>query len=209
MTNILIVGEVALYREGLKDALCHREEVFHVVTACCSMEALDYVATAEPDAILLDLAMQDSLRMVRSLAQGTESAVIIVLAVPDSEDDIIACAEAGATAYITREGSIDELVATIQAANAGRLNCSAKIAGTLFRRLFTASSGRQPAAGCERLSPREMQILCLIEKGQSNKEISRSLGIELATVKNHVHNILEKMNVSRRGEAAAILRNTA
>ena len=209
MTNILIVGEVALYREGLKDALCHREEVFHVVTACCSMEALDYVATAEPDAILLDFAMQDSLRTVRSLAQGAENAVIIALAVPDAEDDIIACAEAGATAFITREGSIDELVATIRAASAGRLNCSEKIAGALFRRLSSTSFGRQSVAGCERLSPREMQILCLIEKGQSNKEISRSLGIELATAKNHVHNILEKMNVSRRGEAAAILRNTA
>ncbi len=208
MANILIVGEVALYREGLKDALSHREEFFQVATASCSMEALDYVATAELDAILLDLAMQDSLHTVRSLAQGAENAVIIALAVPDAEADIIACAEAGATAYITREGSIDELVATIQAASAGQLNCSAKIAGALFRRLSSASLDRQSATGCERLSPREMQILCLIEKGQSNKEISRSLGIELATVKNHVHSILEKMNVSRRGEAAAILRNT-
>ncbi len=167
---------------------------------------MERIAAMQPDVILFDLAMVNALAVLQSLAQHMRDTTLIALTVPDAEEDIIACAEAGAAAYVTRNGSIDDLVATIQAAKKGQINCPAKVAGALFRRLSVIASEGQSTTRYKSLSPRETQVLRLIEKGLSNKEISRSLGIEVATVKNHVHHILEKMNVNRRGEAAAALR---
>lgn len=204
--SVLIVGDVALYRDGLRLALSNREEFSTISTARYVWEVLERVTTIPPDVILLDLATVNALAELRSLAQCAPQTTLVALAVPNAEEDIIACAEAGAAAYVTRDASLDDLVATIQAARQGQLNCSAKVAGALFRRLSAIAPERQSTERYKGLSPRETQVLHLIEKGLSNKEISRSLVIEVATVKNHVHHILEKMNVNRRGEAAAALR---
>ena len=205
-TSVLIVGDIALYREGLRLTLSHHEQFSPISTARHVGEALERIAVMQPDVILFDLAMVNALAVLQSLARHMRDTTLIALTVPDAEEDIIACAEAGAAAYVTRNGSIDDLVATIRAAKKGQINCPAKVAGALFRRLSAIATEGQSTTRYKSLSPRETQVLRLIEKGLSNKEISRSLGIEVATVKNHVHHILEKMSVNRRGEAAAALR---
>lgn len=204
VARLLIVGDICLYREGLAIALGRRDDFEQTVSTGDPCEALQLITAVPADVILVDLAMANALVTLRALAQAGTGAVLVALTVPDIEDDIIACAEAGASAYVTRDASIDQLVATVLAAKRGQLHCGAGVAGALFRRLNGVRS--ETPNGDGELSRREVQVLHLIEKGLSNKEISRSLGIQLATVKNHVHQILEKLKVSRRGEAAALFR---
>ncbi|HEX7241600.1 MAG TPA: response regulator transcription factor, partial [Longimicrobiaceae bacterium] len=123
----------------------------------------------------------------------------------ETEDVVLACAEAGVSGYVSRGASLDDLVGALRSVARGELVCSPHIAGSLFRRV-AALSERREASPAAVLTPREREILGLIDQGLSNKEISRRLRIELSTVKNHVHNLLEKLQVSRRGAAAACLR---
>jgi two-component system nitrate/nitrite response regulator NarL len=206
MGCVLIVGETALYREGLAFALASREIFDSVATADCTSSALEVIGRESPGLILVDLATTDALLTLNTLARHAGQAVIVALTVPAGEDDVIACAEAGASAYVTRGASIDDLISVVQTARRGAINCSPEIAGALFRRLSVNKPGRHGSDQCRCLTPRETQVLHLIESGCSNKEISRSLEIEVATVKNHVHNILDKLNVRSRGEASALLR---
>ncbi len=206
MAMLLIVSEISLYREGLAFALSQYDDFQEVVTASDIGATLRWIHESPPDVILVDLAMSNSLATLRSLARLAEDSVLVVLTVPDASADIIACAEAGADAYVTRTGSIDDLRVTILAAKRGELRCSAKVAGALFRHLSSVETRTHATDQLQLLSPRERQVLHLIEEGLSNKDIARSLGIEIATVKNHVHHVLEKLKVRRRGEAAALLR---
>ena len=109
--------------------------------------------------------------------------------------------------FVTRDSSVDELLAVLEAAMVGEIRCSPRITGTLFRRVSTLAARRETGS-IGNLTAREMDVLRCIERGLSNKEISRDLGIELSTVKNHVHNLLDKLGVHRRGEAAAQLRDS-
>ncbi len=206
MARLMIVGEIGLYREGLAFALSQYDDFQEVLTASDINAALRWIHESPPDVILVDLAMSNPLATIRSLAQIAEDSVLVALTVPDASADIIACAEAGADAYVTRAGSMNDLLVTILAAKRGELRCSAKVAGALFRHLSSVETKTHATDQLQMLSPRERQILHLIEEGLSNKEISRSLGIEVSTAKNHVHHVLEKLNVRRRGEAAALLR---
>ena len=127
------------------------------------------------------------------------------LAVRDVPGQIIACAESGAAGYLPRDASLDDLTKAIQSAAEGKLCCAPEIAQMLFCHVGRlASNGTAGQHGV--LTAREVQILDLIERGQSNKVIAQKLGIELSTVKNHVHNLLAKLGVRRRGEAAALHR---
>ena len=130
----------------------------------------------------------------------------VALALGETESEIIDWAEAGVSAYVTREASIDELVIVIERVTRGEVLCSPKVAGSLFRRVSALATGGQTSPAPVRLTARERQIVDLINEGLSNKEIAGQLVIELATVKNHVHNVLVKLNVARRGEAAARVR---
>jgi DNA-binding NarL/FixJ family response regulator len=130
---------------------------------------------------------------------------VVALAITESEAGVLACAETGVAGYVTRDASMDEVVATLLAVARGELACPPAIAASLFRHVGTLSARRgEPAPDV--LTPREREIVELIEQGLSNKEISRRLSIGLSTVKNHVHNLLEKLHVPRRGAAAARLR---
>jgi DNA-binding NarL/FixJ family response regulator len=106
---------------------------------------------------------------------------------------------------VAREGSVHDLVDAVERAARGELQCSPQVAGTLIRRLaWRAAAGATLIPSP--LTARESEIVRLIDEGLSNKEIAVRLGIEVATVKNHVHNLLEKLRVRRRSEAAARLR---
>ena len=104
------------------------------------------------------------------------------------------------------DASVDDLVDAIRKALRGEVICSARVTGLLFQRVAALSEATQAPSNMRPLTRRECEIAKLVNKGMSNKEIARSLRIASATVKNHVHNILEKLQVSRRGAAAAILR---
>jgi two-component system nitrate/nitrite response regulator NarL len=116
---------------------------------------------------------------------------------------VIAVAEAGASAYVTPDGSMEDLACVVESVERGEVLCSPGMAAGLFRRVATLARDRQLDPIDEKLTARELDVLRLVEAGLSNKEIATALSIELPTVKNHVHRILEKLHVNRRSEAAA------
>ncbi len=201
--RVLIVAEIRLYREGLAEMLQCEPEIEIVAIAAGADEAVRTLREQQPDIVLLDVAIRESAWLARALVAAVPGTRIVALAVPEVEQEVLACAEAGVAGYVTREGSIEDVVAAVEAVARGEVLCSPRMAASLFQRVATLALERSPASIESRLTNRELEILDLIDQGLSNKEIARRLTIELSTVKNHVHNILDKLNVSRRAEAAA------
>ena len=201
MIRVYVVAAVRLYRQGLA-ALLPRREGIEVVGSASSWAAAAAEATAAaPDVVLLDMALADGPGAIREIVSTAEDVKVIALAVAETERDVIAYAEAGVSGFVARDESLDDLVAAIESAALGQVTCSPRIAAALLRRVTAMS--RPLAASEERLTPREQEIAALLDEGLSNKEIAQRLYIELPTVKNHVHNILDKLNVRSRFEVAA------
>ncbi len=202
MTRVLIAADIRLYREGLAQILSGHDNIGVVGATASAQETLAAVPGTHPDVVLLDMAMPESLTVVRVLADAEPAVKVVALAVAESEQDVIACAEAGVAGYVLREGSLGDLLATVESVSRGEAICSPRMTATLLRRLALLAGGRPQTP----LTARELEIVRLVDQGLSNKDIARRLCIEVATVKNHVHNVLEKLQVHRRGEAAARLR---
>ncbi|BBX20084.1 hypothetical protein MDUV_49440 [Mycolicibacterium duvalii] len=133
-----------------------------------------------------------------------------VIAVAVSEHDeaaIIACAEAGVAGYHMRTDSLADLLVLINAAAEGRISCPPEVSALLLRRLSTVTADRNLVGRDPVLTGREIQILRLLEQGRSNQDIAVRLHIAVHTVKNHVHNLLTKLGVRSRSEAAALSRS--
>lgn len=193
---------VCLYREGLSRALSAQEGVRVVGSTAGVGEARQAIARMRPDVVLLDTGTDPDFVLVDVASTVSPDTRVVALGVREVEQDVLRCAEAGVAGYVRREASIAELVAVIESAARGELRCSPSIAGLLFRRvaLLTEGSGWTPQVP---LTPRELQIAGLIDEGLSNKQIAQRLQIGVSTVKNHVHNLLKKLNTSKRGVAAA------
>lgn len=201
--SVLIVSNVRLYRDGLKQVL-NEDGRLGVARAVASGEAaIEEVERHEPQSVLLDVAIPQALGTISSIALKAPRTKVIALGLSESEEDVVACAEAGIAGYVRREGSVEDVVSTVKSALRDEFGCSRRIAAALVRRVRSLRAG--PAV--ERaLTPREREIAELLGEGLSNKEISAGLHIEVATVKTHVHNILEKTGAQSRGEAVAKIR---
>ncbi len=203
MTRVLILADVGLYRDGLARLLAHDERVEVVGVAAGVEGALAALEEVGSDIVLLDMPTSEGANAVRALVAAAPQVRVVALAVPEIERDVIALAEAGAAGYVPPEGSMEDLVAVVESVSRGEVLCSPGIAATLLHRVgaLARERGLEPIEG--QLTARELDVLRLIEEGLSNKEIATALSIELATVKNHVHNLLEKLKVHNRTEAAA------
>jgi two-component system nitrate/nitrite response regulator NarL len=199
--RLFILSDIRLLREGLVLALSHQPSVLVVGSSDLSFSPAE-IAELRPAVILLDAARLGNLELSLSLRHVLPSAKIVAFAVAEGDDDIIACAEAGISGYISRTGSIEEVIAAVYGAVSGELHCTPRISALLFSRMASPSVKRHPVAGHGVLTQRERGIVALLEQGLSNKEIARRLGIGYATVKNHIHSILSKLQVRYRGEAA-------
>jgi two-component system, NarL family, nitrate/nitrite response regulator NarL len=205
LIRVFLVAEVSLHRAGLVELL-ERETRFEVVgTASSVEECLADVASCTPDVVLLDVGGDDRGGAIISLLEALPTAKVIVCAVPETEDDVIPCVEAGAAACLAHETPFTELVATIEHVVSGESLASPRVTAMLLQRLARLSAERSNDHE-EQLTLREREIVALIDQGLSNKQIAKHLYIEVPTVKNHVHNILEKLNVNGRYEAAARMR---
>jgi len=123
-------------------------------------------------------------------------------------DEIMACIESGASGYVLKEASFDYLVDTIRSVHCGESFCSPQMTASLFSRIAELADERMPSKshGSIKLTARELEIINLIAEGLSNKEISQRLFIETQTVKNHIHNILDKLQLHNRLEAVQYAR---
>src|SRR5690349_805564 len=207
--TIVIASAVRLYSEGLRQCLCEDRSaaVLGIAQTLADVRAL--VCALRPSVLLLDQAMPGGLDLVRELRLLPQPPRVVALGMPDQEDTLLEWAEAGVAGLVPREASVEDLVSTLGHAVRGEFRCSPRFAGQLLSRLTQPRHSEPAWTRPSRLTAREMEIVHLIDRGLSNKEIAVELGIELATVKNHVHNLLEKLHVHRRGEAAARLRTGA
>jgi DNA-binding NarL/FixJ family response regulator len=206
VVRVLIVAEVRLHREGMAAVLSRRPGV-EVLATADPIDALEVARTSHPDVILVDVTMPSSAPAIRAISATLPHAKLLALGVVESRHEAVAHAEAGISACLSREASADHLVDTIHRAACDEPVPASAIGTALARRAGTVlGQPPDPEEPEGRLTVRELEIVALIDQGLSNKEIARRLCIELATVKNHVHHILEKLRVHRRGEAAARIR---
>jgi DNA-binding NarL/FixJ family response regulator len=205
LPRVLIVGDVRLYREGLAATLAGLGRLSIIGAIAGSDLTLACLSDFGPDVVLVDMALSGCLGLPAALL--TEPPVrFIAFAVSEAHDGVLACAEAGFAGYVGKDGSAEDLVLTIEGALCGEVLCPPQIAGALFRRLAVLVNSHGPDSSISALTRRELEIIELVDQGHSNKEIARRLRIGPATVKNHVHNVLEKLHVRRRAEAAAAVR---
>jgi DNA-binding NarL/FixJ family response regulator len=203
--RVLVVSYVRLLQEAFTTLLTGR----HGITVVGTTTPPQASATADelrPDIVLFDATREDDLGYVKGLADRRPAPKVVAFGVAETDAEIVTLAAAGVSGYVSNDATAEEVAGVIASTMRGELLCSPRAAATLCHHVALLSrndhSGPQPAI----LSQRELQIARLIDRGLSNKQIARQLGIQAATVKNHVHNILEKLNVHRRGEAAACLR---
>jgi two-component system nitrate/nitrite response regulator NarL len=204
VVTVFILADVRLHREGLEHHLAQAPSLSLVGSAAYSANALAQLRRARPQVLLLDLGLEASLRVAPTVRAALPDTKLVVLSVSGAGPDVVACAEAGVTGYVTVDASRPELVATIERATRGETLCPPAITASLFERLADLASAQQsgPMLPTQPLTSREVEIVRLIDQGLSNKEIASALCIAVPTVKNHVHNVLQKLQVQRRVDAA-------
>ena len=202
-TTVLIAIGIRLYREGLEAALKAEMDISVVGAATCPLETRAAVSQLQPDVLVVDVAMDGVLTVMRWIHAESPRTRILAFAVCEDISRILEYARAGAEGFIGVNGSLPELVEAIQRTSKGELLCSPRVAADLLRCAAQRDVGvsESQVAVC---TGRERQVLSLLRTGRSTKEIATALCIAEATVKNHVHNILEKLRVSTRYEAASV-----
>jgi two-component system, NarL family, nitrate/nitrite response regulator NarL len=208
--TVVVVSSVRLHRESLADLVERGPGVSVIGRLGGFRDVTDAISRQPPSVMLLDLPVQEGRAVIESLPRIPHMPRVIAFGLSESETEVVAWAEAGADGYLSRDASSDELIGAIEAVAHGELVCSPSIAAVLLRRFVSRSAhpGVGDSASIASLTSRERRVLELIDQGLTNKEIARQLCIEVSTVKNHVHNALEKLNVHRRSQAAAILRTS-
>jgi two-component system nitrate/nitrite response regulator NarL len=207
---VMVLSDVRLLREGMVAMLARTGKVEIIGIddgpARFSGESLSGEAQVTPDVVLLDVGSLNSPDAPSVLASATRMKVI-AFGVSGAEHEIIACAKAGVCGLIERNGSADDVLMAIEAVRRGEFPCSQRMAGTLFQCLAAIVNRHTQRPAVEGFSSRELEVAEYLERGWSNKKIARQLDISAATVKNHVHKLLEKLQVHRRGEVAGALTN--
>ena len=200
--RVVVCSDIRLLRDGITVALA-QDRPINIIGAVQPEDAPATVAAQCPDVVLLDAGVAGGRGMPRLLKETSSDLRVVVFALADAEPNIVGWAEAGVDGYVGRDGTLDDLIAAVEGALRGEAFCSPRLVGLLFARLAQLSEDAVSDVGTVALTPREQEIMALVDHGLPNKEIARRLGIGHATVKNHVHRILEKMQVGGRGEAAA------
>jgi len=194
-----------LLREGLAVAL-FRQNGFEIVGSTFDVASVtEQAKELKPEVIILgNLGNDNAVSTIRMLAATCPNVKIIAMEIANSDDDVLECIEAGAVGYVLKDASFEEMVKVIEAVRQGQSFVSPGLTASLCRRLATLRRLAQPfvVAGCQPLTRREQEILPLIAAGLQNKEIAVRLNIETQTVKNHLHNMLEKLGLRSRHEIA-------
>jgi len=202
--KVLVVTEIRLYRDGVADALRRLPDVELVVTAADGAAAVVAARRAECDVVLVDMVLPDCTRTVRALLSARPTVKVVALGVPEDGPEVVAVAEAGIAGYVSREDTVDQVGEALRSVLRGEAACSGKVTAGLLAHIALQAKVRPTAAVAAPLTPRERDVLRLIENGMSNKEIARALDLQLSTVKNHVHNVLTKFGASGRAEVSAV-----
>ncbi len=203
--RVLIVDDHTLFRSGIK-ALLQRQDDFEVVgEAGDGLEGLKRAKSMRPDVVLLDLHMPGigGREAVKLLAEEAPECNVLMLTVSEDAEDLVETLRAGASGYLLKNIETEFLLDAIRAAARGESVMSPQLTGKLMMGLRTGDkAGIHPDPEEEKLSPREAEIIIFLARGASNKEIARELNVAESTVKVHVQNILRKLKLTSRVQAA-------
>jgi two-component system NarL family response regulator len=203
--RVLVVDDHALFRRGLQMVLEQEDDIEVVGEAGDGSEAVEKAGETMPDIVLMDVRMpkRGGIDACTAIKDVVPSCKIIMLTISDEEGDLYDAIKAGASGYLLKEISIEEVATAIRAVNEGQSLISPSMASKLlteFASMIKRGDERQQLP-TPRLTDREMEVLKLVAKGLNNRDIAKQLFISENTVKNHIRNILEKLQLHSRMEA--------
>jgi DNA-binding NarL/FixJ family response regulator len=205
MIRVLIVNEVPLMCDIIASVLQDQPDIQISGTVSNPRDARKRAGDCDVALISSRLPDKAALKLTQVIRRDCPTTKILMLGMVERKSEILPFVEAGASGYVLKDSSVDDLLAAVRAASNGRAYVSPKIAGALVSYLAELSEIRAHTTDrrlLESLTPRERQILDLIGRGCSNPEIANRLFIEVGTVKNHVHSIFRKLHVRNRQQAA-------
>jgi DNA-binding NarL/FixJ family response regulator len=200
--KVMVLTPIRILGEGLHACLSRRPEFCLCATAANLAALREALQDAEPDLVLIDL------EEVRSIAAEHPGLALVALGLCEQRQEVIRCGRAGFVGYVAREATVDALCNAMLEIATGRLNCSAEISGGLLRALFRMQHDSPASSAETALTRREGEVLQLIGRGLTNKEIARELHLSTATIKHHVHGVLGKLQVAGRVQAMRRVRET-
>nr|MDT0664514.1 response regulator transcription factor [Micromonospora sp. DSM 115978] len=203
--RVLVVDDHALFRRGLEMVLAQEADIEVVGEAADGSEAVTMAVESAPDIVLMDVRMprRGGIDATSAIKEAVPSAKIVMLTISDEEADLYDAIKAGAMGYLLKEISIDEVATAIRAVYGGQSLISPSMASKLLTEFATMikKADDRPQLPTPRLTDREMEVLRLVAKGMNNRDIAKQLFISENTVKNHIRNILEKLQLHSRMEA--------
>ncbi len=208
----LIVDDHALFRRGLEMVLAAEDDIELVGEASDGAEAVQKAGESLPDVVLMDIRMPKSsgIQACRAMKEVAPSSKIVMLTISDEEEDLFEAIRAGASGYLLKDIPLDEVADVVRAVHGGQSLINPSMAAKLLTEFATLAKrdedAEQPVeqVPAPKLTDREMQVLKLVARGMNNRDIAKELFISENTVKNHVRNILEKLQIHSRMEAVMI-----
>jgi len=205
LTTIVVVDDNRVVREGIASLLDGQPDVQVVATCPDGAAALEVIERTRPKIVLADATAPGKRGVVlaREVCKRGLAVKVITTGLSDEPGEVTEAVEAGASGYVVKEATADDLLGVVRAVARGEAPVSPRIAATLFSRLaeLAATQRAREISGKVKLTPREIQVLGLVADRLTNKQIAARLYVETQTVKNHVHNILEKLNLRHRYQA--------
>ena len=201
--RVMVVDDQSLFREALVRLLASQEDIEVVAQASDGREALEKARLLKPEVVLLDIRMpvMDGLEATRRLRAEAPETRVAILTISDAQDDLFEALKNGAIGYLLKNMKAETLFQKVRDIAQGETALSPVLAARVIEEFGRLKRQEEHASGG--LSDREREVLRMVVAGQSNKEIANALLIAEATVKRHLHNILQKLHAKNRAEAAA------
>jgi DNA-binding NarL/FixJ family response regulator len=206
--RVIIADDHPIVRDGLKKLLSLEDDIEVVAVASDGREVLEQAAQHRPDIILLDLRMPnlDGISTLQALQQRGSEAKVIILTASEDKNEFVQVMKLGARGIVLKQTASELIVKSIRKVHAGEIWLDSQTTAAVMRQFASAASETQPVQGRVRerspLSAREREIVMLVAQGYKNKEMAEKMFISEQTVKNHLHNIFDKLGVSDRLELA-------
>jgi two-component system NarL family response regulator len=209
--RVLIADDHALFRRGLEMVLEEEPDIDLVGQASDGREAITVAGESLPDIVLMDIRMPkiSGIEACRAIKEVSPSAKIVMLTISDEEEDLFEAIRAGASGYLLKDIPLDEVAEAVRSVHGGQSLINPSMAGKLLSEFATlakrdSEEERVQHVAAPKLTDREMEVLKLVARGMNNRDIAKELFISENTVKNHVRNILEKLQIHSRMEAVMI-----
>lgn len=202
--RVLIVDDHGLFRRGLELTLLQEDDIAVIGEASDGAEAVRMAVELVPDVVLMDVWMprRHGIEACSAIRTEVPSAKIVILTISDEEEDLFEAVKAGASGYLLKSIPPDEIASAVRAVHEGRSLIPPSMASKLLTEFAAIARRGDRRLPTPRLTEREMQVLKLVARGLSNREIAAELIISDNTVKNHVRNILDKLQLHSRMQAA-------